>query len=1002
MRYNPKKLSALVLSFLLSATLAVHAQTPIKGRIVNKKDGTPLAGATIEVKGTKVSAVADFNGDYNLIVPKGADRLIITYSGYQRTEVAVGQAATVAMSPDDAAMTEVVVTGYKTGQKKSFAGSAGTIKGDAIAEMPIASFDQALQGRTPGLLLRATSGQPGNSGSTIIRGRGSIQGSTEPIYIVDGIQIAAADFAQINPNDIENVSVLKDAVATSLYGSRGGNGVIVVSTKKGRTGKTAFEVDAYTGWSSFPDFNDMRLMTTAEKVDYELRRGGTTMETYSPRQLDSMRSINTNWLDELTQTGRTYSVNASASGGSDKTRYFASVNYFNQEGSVVNTGFDRVTARLNLSQDAGNFSFGINTTGTVSQYSNTSEQNAGIGTPLNAGIWTNPYEQPFVPGSYNAAGNFVAGGTSLTRPRIAESFQPIPTTDLFWNNNASNDFRVVASGNAEYRFPFLSGLSARVVYGIDYRQFNTTAFVDRRTYAGGFNPRPTSGSFANHRTSSFARDFAKSQRVTNTNSLNYVKSFGEHTIDAGLYYETVEFKRANDGRTVFLLESPFQNEAGATINADLLPRVRTGGAEALLQSYFSVINYGFRNKYFLNVNVRRDGSSRFGPNKRWATFGGVGAAWAITDEDFMANTRDYLSLLKFKVSYGTVGNQDGIGEYEWQGVVANRLYNSAQGTSVSTPANPDLQWESRKKFNIGFEYGFFKNRLNGAIEYYNEVTDNLFLPNELSRTTGFNTLTTNVGSVRNSGIEFSVAYDIIRNNDMRLTVNGNFTYNKNQIERLTTRDTIVSGLLARIVGKPVNSIFLVEYAGVNPDNGNAQYRSLDGKLTETFNQNDRRVVGNSDPVYFGGFGLDFNYKGFFVNTQFTYMGGMKIYNNERTNVENPDYYYDNVNADLLNEWQKPGDITNIPRPDNPFVANTTRFVENNSFVRLRQLNLGYNVPARMISKIGLRSLMIYGGGTNLLTWTKYRGFDPEFPGSSMTGAQYPALRTAQVGVRVGF
>jgi TonB-dependent starch-binding outer membrane protein SusC len=1002
MRYNPKKLSALVLSFLLSATLAVHAQTPIKGRIVNKKDGTPLAGATIEVKGTKVSAVADFNGDYNLIVPKGADRLIITYSGYQRTEVAVGQAATVAMSPDDAAMTEVVVTGYKTSQKRNFTGSAGVIKGDAIAEMPIASFDQALQGRTPGLLLRATSGQPGNSGSAIIRGRGSIEGSPEPIYIVDGIQIAAADFAQINPNDIENVSVLKDAVGASLYGSRGGNGVIVVSTKRGRSGKPAFEIDAYTGWSRFPDFNDMRLMTTAEKVDYELRRGGTTMETYSPRELDSIRGINTNWLDELTQTGRTYSVNASASGGSEKTRYFASVNYFNQEGSVVNTGFDRVTGRLNLSQDAGNFSFGINTTGTVSQYSNTSEQNTGIGTPLNAGIWANPYEQPFVPGSYNAAGNFVAGGNSLTRPRIAESFQPIPTTDLFWNTNSSNDLRIIASGNAEYRMPFLKGLSAKIVYGIDYRQFNTTAFVDRRTYSGGFNPRPTSGSFANHRTSSFARDFRRSQRVTNTNSLNYANSFGDHSFDAGVYYETVDATTESSGRSVFLLESPFQNEAGATINADLLPRIRTAGANALLKSYFSILSYSFKNRYFINANVRRDASSRFGSNNRWSTFGGIGAAWVISDENFMAGSRNYLSNLKFKISYGTVGNQEGIGEYQWRGVVGNRTYNAAQGTSVITIPNPNLQWESRKKFNTGFEFGFFNNRLNGGIEYYNETTADLFLPFELSRTTGGNTIPDNVGSVRNSGLEISLNYDIIRNKDMRLTINGNFTYNKNEVLRLANRDTIVSSIVARIVGKPINSIFLVEYAGVNPDNGNAQYRTLDGKLTETYNPNDRTIVGNADPVYFGGFGFDFNVKGFFINTQFTYMGGLSIYNNERNNVENPDYYYDNLNADLLNEWQKPGDITNIPRPDNPYVSGTTRFVENNSFVRLRQLNLGYNIPVSIVSKIGMRSLMIYGGGTNLLTWTKFRGFDPEFPGSSQTGAQYPALRTVQVGVRVGF
>ena len=992
----------LLLGALLLCMQFAWAQTRVTGKVSDRKTGNPLAGATITVKGTNVSTASDDNGNYEINVPAGRTTLVVTYLGFKRLEVPVANAAAIALEEEASDITEVVVTGYKQAQKKSFTGSAGNIKGEEIAAVPIASFDQAMQGRTPGLILRATSGQPGASGSAIIRGRGSINGSTEPIYIVDGLQIAAADFSQINPNDIQNISVLKDAVATSLYGSRGGNGVIVVTTKRGSTGKPRLELDAYTGWSTFPEFRDYRLMTTSEKIDYELRRGGTSLSGYSQREIDSLRRINTDWEKEITRTGRTYSLNGSAQGGSEKTKYFASVNYFTQEGSVQNTGFNRITGRINLTQDAGNFSFGLNTTGTVSDFTNTSEQNTSIGAPLNAGIWTNPYEQPFVPGSYNAAGNFVAGGSSLTRPRIAESFQPIPTTDLFWNNNRSNDMRAVAGLNAEYRVPFLEGLSLKTVYGIDYRQYNSNSFIDRRTYSAGSNPRPTSGQFANHRTSSFNRNFFYSYRKTWTSSLNYTKTFGDHSIDAGAYYETVDLRQESNGRTVFLLQSPFQNEAGATINADLIPRVTASGAESALESYFGVVNYGFRNRYFLTGNIRRDGSSRFGSDKRYATFGGVGAAWVMSDENFLAGAKGWLNLLKLKASYGTVGNQEGIGAYEWQGVVANRLYNSVNGTSVSTPPNAELQWEERIKFNAGFEYGMFNNRLNGSLEFYNETTDNLFLPTELSRTTGFNTLTTNIGAVQNTGVEFAVNYDVIRNRDFRLTLNANITYNNNKITKLTDKDTIVSGIVARIVGQPIQSIFLVEYAGVNPQNGNAQYRNLDGTITETYDQNQRKIVGNADPNLFGGFGLDMNYKGLALNAQFSYMSGLSAYNNERNNIENPDYYYDNVNADLLGEWQKPGDITNIPRPDNVFVSSTTRFLENNSFLRLRTVTLSYTLPAKWLSAVKMRTVMLYASGTNLLTWTQFRGRDPEFAQASLTGAQYPALKTVQAGIRVGF
>jgi TonB-dependent starch-binding outer membrane protein SusC len=997
-----RKLHVALIVCLIMLSLNVLAQRVVTGKVVSKTDGAPLKGATVQIKGTNTTSLTDDLGAYSINVPANGRTLVISYTGFAAQEVAVGRGGVVVLEASSSELQAVVVTGYKSAQKKSFVGSAATVKGDEIAAVPVASFDQALQGKTPGVILRATSGQPGASGDILVRGRGSIQGATSPLFIVDGIQIAAADFAQINQNDIENLSVLKDAIATSLYGSRGANGVIVVTTKRGNNGKPKLEIDAFTGWSSFPTFQGFRLMTTNEKIDYELRRGGTSLESYTTQEIDSLRQINTDWEKEITRVARTYSVNASASGGNDKQRYFASINYFNQEGTVRNTGFDRITGRINLSQEVGNFSFGLNATGAASNLTNTSEQNAGISTPLNAGQWTNPFEQPFAPGRYSPAGNFIRGGSTLTRQRVSETFQPIPTTELFWNNNKSLDYRVVAALNAEYKIPFIKGLSVRTVYGVDYRQFNEERFVDRRTNSAGSNPRPTSGQFANYRTSSFARNFFSRARITNTNSINYTKDFGEHHLDLGAYYETVDVKDRNNGRTVFLLESPFQNEAGATINAELLPRVNAGGANAVLQSYFGLLNYGFKNKYFFSANIRRDGSSRFGADKRYGTFGGVGAAWLMSDEDFMASTAGWLNLLKVKASYGSVGNQEGIGAYEAQGALSGRLYNATQGTTVLAPPIDDLQWEDRTKFNIGIEFGLFKNRLNGTIDFYNENTNQLFLPTELSRTTGFNNLTRNVGSLNNRGVEIGVNYDIVRTKDLRFSFNANATFNQNKITRLTERDTIVSGIVARIVGQPVQSLFVVEYAGVNPANGNAQYRKLDGSLTETYDQNDRKIVGNADPTFFGGFGTTLSYKGLSFVTQFSYMSGMRIFNNERNNLENPDYYVDNVNADLLTEWKSQGDVTNIPRPGDVYVANTTRFIENNSFLRLRTVSLSYNLPSSLLNKIKFRSIQVYVSGFNLLTFTGYRGRDPESANASQTGAQYPAMRMVQTGLRLGF
>jgi TonB-dependent starch-binding outer membrane protein SusC len=1002
------KIKSILTTLCLFAGLAVFAQRSVSGKVVDSKSGAALSGVNVSSRAGSITTDAD--GNFTVSVSGDRNNSVsFSLKGYQSQSVILnnGSSTTINLVPTAATeqTTEVVVTGYRSLSRRSFTGASTTVSGEKIRNVPIASFDQALQGQTPGLLMRSTSGQPGNSGSIVVRGKGSINLSTEPTFIVDGIQISGADFAAINPNDIENISVLKDGLSTALYGSRGSNGVVVVTTKRGRAGKPNLEIEAYTGWSQFPEFRDFRLMTTNEKIDYELRRGGTSLEFYSAAVIDSMRKINTDWEKLLTQTGRTNSIAASASGGSDNTRYYTSVNYFKQEGTLKNTGYDRITGRVNLNQTAGDFLFGINVSGTYSNYSNTAEQNAGIGSPLNALQWANPYEQEFVKGFYNAAGNFVFGGNDLTRQRVTETFQPMPATELYWNNNTSKSIRLIAGGNAEYKIPFVKGLSVKTQYGIDYRQYDDFRFVDRRTYAAGSNPRPLSGASANFRTNSFATDFSLSQRITNTNSLNYVKKIGDHSIDVGAYYEYIQTKAKNNGRTLYGLASNFQNDAGSTINADLLPRLRFGGNERRIESYFGLLTYGFKNKYFINANLRRDGASVFGPRKKYATFGGVGVGWALTDEKFMENIKgNWLNNAKVRVSYGSVGNGgDQLPPYAWQAIIANRLYNSINGLIATTLENQDLQWEARVKFNAGLDYTVLNNRVTGSFEFYNETTKDFILDAGISPTTGFSFIRKNIGSVRNRGVELNMSATLLDTRGIRVVLNGNITFNKNEITKLADRDSIPVGtqqILA--IGQPISALFLNEYVGVNPANGAALYRKLDGSTTENMNIADRRIVGAPDPRQFGGFGLNVEYKGFTLATQFAFQAKSFVLNYERNFLENPDYYFDNVSSDLLREWQRPGDITDIPNPNNLFQANTTRFLESSSFVRLRNVSLSYNFPAHIAKNLKLKNLMFYVNGTNLWTATKYRGRDPETATSVQAGAQYPALRTVTAGLRVNF
>ena len=975
-----RKFKSLLLVGLLCTAQILWAQTQVTGRVTDA-DGAGIPGVTVSVKNTNSATVTGTDGAFSLSAPANS-RLVFSYVGYLSVERAVTDAPlSIALVRGESDLTEVIVTGYKTISKRDFVGSANSISANRIRNVPLASFDQALQGQVPGILIQAQSGQPGAAASVLIRGRGSVLGSNTPLYILDGIQITAGDFSTLNPGDFETITVLKDAAATSAYGSRGANGVIVITSKKGRPGAIRLNYDVQYGYSTLPE-NKLKLMNSNEKLDYELANGNPY--GWSAAEVDSLRKIDTNWEDVFFQKGKTAQHILNASGGSGKTTYFLSGSFFDQTGTVINTGLKRYTGRVNVESSAGDFGFGINSSFGYSTFSNTTENNTGIASPLNAIRWTNPYETP-----YDANGDYSA----------ITSGQPNALQELLENSNLRQQYKGVGNIFLTYNAPFLEGLSFRTNWGGDFRINENSAYVDPTTAIG----RASTGNRG-----SFGRGNAREFRYTGTTSVSYNRDFGtDHTFGISLFNEVVKSSARNFQFTGFGLGGPFENESGitpGTATNGFIPTVGGGGVDNALLSYFTDVRYGYKNRYFLSASARRDGSSRFGANRQYANFGSVGASWIVSDEPFMASLKNTVfNELKFKVSYGSAGNQEGIGSFESRELYGRSFYNGVSGLVQTQLANPELQWERKTTFNTGIELSTLKGRLRAGAEYYNSVTSDLFLNRQLSRTTGYTNLTSNIGELQNSGVELSLDGDIINTKNFVWKANVSLTYNRNRIKKLVgDQKEIIGGLTINRVGEAINSLFVVPYAGVNPDNGNQQFLDKEGKITEVFSPDDRVIVGSFEAPYFGGFGSSLNFKGFEVSAFFSFVKGNKIFNNDRTNVEYSQYYFDNLAKDLIKEWRNPGDITDVPGFNSNYEVAHTRYVENGDFLRFRNATVSYSLPAQWSNAVKLKSARIFAQGQNLFTWHNFLGFDPEISTGSLSGAQYPALRTITFGLNVGF
>jgi TonB-linked SusC/RagA family outer membrane protein len=992
----------------------------LRGKIIDE-NGQPLMGVTVTVKGTSLGAVTDVNGNFTLSNVNDDATLLISYIGYASKEVkAQAQIGPVSLLPSIGALNDVVVTGYTNYSRNQSANAATLVTAEKINQVPGLTLDQILQGRVPGMSVISSSGQPGQSASVVIRGIGSVNGSSTPLYVLDGIPIEGTYFQTINPEDIESATVLKDASAKALYGSRGSNGVIVLTTKKGKAGKIAVQYNSQYGISKLSRPNFI-MMNTGERLQFEEEVGAAYNRTlgpgwtYSPKNpayasgtpafrsradaiLDSLRGINTDWRDEFFQTGRFQEQQVSVSGGNEGIRFYNSLNYYKQEGVAKRTGLDRYALRSNLDFKSGKFSGSTNIS---IGYSNSSftegEGGTGVGTSMASVYYALPYENPYAPdGTLIHQGN----KSQYNILDLREGSQGLER--LLNSSNKTDQLKSIIGMSFAYQI--LPELKITTRAGIDYRNSTDQLYINPDSYYGSRSVANTLGGKGR-----FDEATRRNFNIISTTGLTYSKVFNNvHNLEVSGFYEYIYNNYNSFGFTGFGIDGRLpETPAGITNgSATYLPSVSGSKTKSALASFMGVARYTYNDKYTLTGSYRYDGSTRVAPVNKWHGFYSVGGNWAAKKEDFLKDV-NFINDLRFRGSYGTTASPLSSDFGYLASFSANTSYGGVAGTRPTSPGNPDYDWEYVNELNVGFDLHLFAtDRIRISADYYNRITSNMFFDQPLSATSGFTTLPLSSGKMRNRGIEFDVSGDIVKNRNITWSIGANAGYNKNTILELTPLADMLLDGDTRVfkVGLPYGTYYAPDWAGVNPQTGEAQYYNLDGSITTTYNTAAQSTTnsGSLYPTFTGGFNTNVNWKNFSLSALFSFVSGVKRWNNEDFYNENQRYATSNQSIRMLNDiWKKPGDVATLQRFDIPRNY-TSKDIQDASFLRFRNLNIGYNIPQAVLQKTKVfKSVRIFVQGENLYTWTKWRGLDPE--NNSVYGRfQYPNTRTFTAGLNVNF
>jgi TonB-linked SusC/RagA family outer membrane protein len=972
-----------VLLFAFCNLTAFGQTIRISGTVTDAADGSGIPGASIVVKGTTVGVITNIDGRFELNAAPTAT-LVFSFVGYTTQEVLVDGKSIINVSLVSAmiGLEEVVVTAYGSTRRDAITGSVGIVSSEKLEQIPIASFDQILQGQTAGLSSVSSGGRPGAHSVIRIRGTGTINASATPLYIIDGVALTEHTGSRydnplsgINPNDIENISVLKDASAAALYGSRAANGVIIVTTKRGKAAERSnltYRGMFGTATQARDNFN---MMTTEQKLQFEQ---DNKIRNRTPEQIDSMMNINTNWRDVMFKDAAMQSHEISSSGGTGKTNYYISGSYFSQEGILHRSDYERIAGRLNLDHYVSEkIRIGASTNLSFEE-SNYTVAEGGYGNniwnPVFAAYLINPYEQP-----YDEDGEWNTSMATYTWGN--------PRREIELNQDYNNTLKILGNVYAEYE-P-IKKLQLRSTIGTDFFDY---------TYDDYLHPTSVWGSASN---GSLTRGLRRAKTTTFTNTGRYSYIFAtKHNTNILIGYETTKYESESFGGEGI----QFANDKVRIPSAAAEANAFFGSAEEFaVESYFSQFTYAYDSKYFLDASIRRDGSSRFGRDNRYANFWSVGLSWNMKKESFVADI-DQITELKLRSSMGTAGNY-AIGNYDHLGLYSvSGSYNGMPGSLPIRPANPNLTWEESEMFNVGLEFRLY-DRISATVEYYNRYTKEMLFGMPVTLTSGFVEERRNIGEMSNKGIEATIDLDMVRTENFNWNLNANFTYNKNKIEALyLDKDSIPWGTTILIIGQPYGTLYYNRYAGVNPANGTPLWYDENGNITNVFRDSDQVPLDGMSFLapYFGGFTSNMSYKGIQLNAFFTYVLNRYMLNNTAYFLTNQSNFGGfNQNAAVLDHWKEPGDNVHYPLYGQvPASIFDTRFVEDASFLRLRNITLSYNLPSKVLQTVKLRNIRLYVQGQNLWTLTSYTGWDPEFPGATELNA-YPAVKTYSFGIDIG-
>ncbi|GAA4499691.1 SusC/RagA family TonB-linked outer membrane protein [Hymenobacter ginsengisoli] len=1011
---------------LVVAALPVLAQTQaISGRITGT-DGNPVPGATVVERGTTNGVTSDADGVFRLAVKPGAT-LVISSVGFTTQTVPVGSrsAVNVTLAASTTDLGEAVVVGYGTQTKADLTGSVAQLASKDVGNQPVQSFEQSIQGKAAGVFIENSSGKLGQGIKVRVRGVSSISGNAQPLYVVDGVPVVADNMssteaatnpiADINPNDIESISVLKDASSSAIYGSRATNGVVLITTKRGKAGATRFNLNVQGGYSEPTHkrefLNSQEYVTLLTEALVNSGRSATSnanrLKTYAGGATDPL-TYNTNWQDQVFQKAPFQQYDLNASGGNEKTRFYFSGQYSDQKGILISNEYKRIAARFNLDHQATDrLSFGINMTATRSVNNRVPNDDA-FSTPMQIVALA-----PITP-SIDPRTGLTSGALDLNTglPNATFPFYYNPLLNIQGGSYTTTIYRLL--GNVYGQLKLTNDLNFRSELGTDVLNQNEEQYLGRITSR---NSGPTNG---------FGFNAAQTNaKVVVNNYFTYKKMLAEqHALEftLGTSYESGRL----NGNSV--TGTQFASDAYRTIdNASQITAGTSYTTSYALVSYFARGSYAFAGKYLVGASARIDGSSRFGANNRYGVFPAASVGWLISEESFLKDNPT-LSLLKLRASAGKTGNQN-FGNFASRSLFSGDAgYVGVPGQRPSQLGNNDLTWETTVQYDAGVEYGFFGGRISGEVDVYRKNTTGLLLSQPVPGTSGFASRNSNVGSLRNQGIEFSLTTRNIVG-DFNWTTSANAAINRNKILDLSGPDILGSFLNRAQAGQPLGEFIGPEYAGVNPDNGDALYylntTNADGTLnrgtTNDINLAANVPIGNPNPLWTGGITNTFSYKGFDLAVTLVGVFGNQIFDG------GAQYYSvgfnngpDNQTRDQLNRWQKPGDITNVPKAvylGGNGIGNSSRFVQNGDYGRLRSVVLGYNLPSALARKAYFQTARIFVQGYNLLTFTKYTGWDPEVSSDYVTGTgnntqnnisqgitfyTAPQARTYTVGINLGF